>query len=700
MFDDGSGATPTVTPWGLGLAPGSGASDPESIRVRLGLHRPEDGGPPTQVLERLPQLSDFAHLMALDPGELLETAAAFAAVAGWAEAGLRATAARLHIRHGVIDADRLAPQPPGTPVRVERGGPAADELAMRLGVSRQRAARLVGEGRLLEGILHPVGTALASGAIDAGKAAIFADLLGAQEPAVCFAVTEQVLPDAPGLPHHALKKRIQAVLIQTDPTTAHRRAVLAATRRRVEHPRLLPDGQASLRVIAPALDIAAIYTATEGAAKAARAAGDPRLLDQLRADALTTLATTALTAGSLTAGPSCAQLLTGTTTETSPRDGAPVGTGDGDGAPPLDGAEPDPRAFFADLIEDEVRGEKAREREPSPLAQVRRTLDATIAELGARARRRLGYDHQAIDQGPPSIASSLLTMDPPRPQPTDVGRPNEVREAESFRPFMPFSGTSATLTLALAPAHLTEPEPDHIDPVDPWEHDLALTTDGESARRFETYEAPERCRPGVDVPELLGHAPLDPTTARKLAIDPPRWLTVTTALADTLEQADRERDLQRARPVHDDTSSPDNPDDPGGPSPVPRSGEETGKYWPAGFDPAPQLATPGYRPGAELGRLVRALHPTCIAPACTVASSACDNDHAVEWPAGPTDAPNLRPLCRHHHKLKTHHGHRYRITPDGSTIWTTPTGHRYHRPPAGSSRLIATPRRRGPQEAA
>ncbi|WP_158277139.1 hypothetical protein [Serinibacter arcticus] len=49
--------------------------------------------------------------------------------------------------------------------------------------------------------------------------------------------------------------------------------------------------------------------------------------------------------------------------------------------------------------------------------------------------------------------------------------------------------------------------------------------------------------------------------------------------------------------------------------------------------------------------------------------------------------------------MKTHHGHSYRIAPDGSTIWTTPTGHTYHRPPAGDTRLIGTPRRRASRHA-
>ncbi|WP_328587623.1 HNH endonuclease signature motif containing protein [Serinibacter arcticus] len=605
---------------------------------------------------------------------------------------------------------------------------------------------------MLDDTLHPVGTALAAGHIDAGKAAIFTDLLATQEPAVCFAVTDQVLPAAPGLPHHALKKRIQAVLIQTDPTTAHHRALQAATRRRVEHPRLLPDGQACLRVIAPALDIAAIYTAAEAAAKAARAAGDPRTLDQLRADALTTLATTALNNGTLTSVPGCHTLLTtdGTTaTSTSTSTGTGTGTGTSAGigsrtgsgtaivgvgvgvgdATIRSGPGTNPVTSFEDLIELAKREHHAAENDPSPLCQVRRTLDAAIEAVSARTRQRLGHPPTSTStgtatgsQGPASIADALLHQDaesanaPTQPDGTqDLDPGNGLADpSERFRPFVPFSGTTSRLTLALAPEHLTEPDPDHIDPVHPWQDDLALTTN-ESQWRFETYEAPETCRTGIDVPELLGFAPLDPTTARLLAAHPPRWLTITTALADITQQADRERETQRERgggltrathhPVDttntepDDDATPTTPTTPTTTTTASAPGEDTSRYWPPSFNPAPHLATPNYRPGAELDRLVRALHPTCIAPACTVASTACDNDHAVEWPTGPTDAPNLRPLCRHHHRLKTHHGHSYRIAPDGSTIWTTPTGHTYHRPPAGDTHLIGTPQRRTARKA-
>ncbi|WP_127129364.1 DUF222 domain-containing protein, partial [Georgenia sp. SYP-B2076] len=81
-----------------------------------------------------------------------------------------------------------------------------------------------------------------------------------------------------------------------DVTARHR---AARARRRVCHPRALPDGMASIYTVLPAPDAIALDLALDGAARTARAHGDHRTLDQLRADTLATLGTHALTQGGL-----------------------------------------------------------------------------------------------------------------------------------------------------------------------------------------------------------------------------------------------------------------------------------------------------------------------------------------------------------------------------------------------------------------
>lgn len=92
--------------------------------------------------------------------------------------------------------------------------------------------------------------------------------------------------------------------------------------------------------------------------------------------------------------------------------------------------------------------------------------------------------------------------------------------------------------------------------------------------------------------------------------------------------------------------------------------------------------TRGYVPSTGLARLVRAREPHCRFPGCRQPATRCDLDHAVPWPAGPTDASNLGPLCRRHHNLKTHtpwalHPSVDAPGSDGSSAgwrWRTPAG--------------------------
>lgn len=109
----------------------------------------------------------------------------------------------------------------------------------------------------------------------------------------------------------------------------------------------------------------------------------------------------------------------------------------------------------------------------------------------------------------------------------------------------------------------------------------------------------------------------------------------------------------------------------------------------------------GYRPDAALTRLVVDRDVTCTFPGCRVPSSRCDLDHIVAFdgtrPAeAQTHADNLHALCRHHHRLKTHHGWTPARDPSsGTTTWVSPLGRRYTRPPA-----LADPGHGQPQHAA
>jgi hypothetical protein len=73
---------------------------------------------------------------------------------------------------------------------------------------------------------------------------------------------------------------------------------------------------------------------------------------------------------------------------------------------------------------------------------------------------------------------------------------------------------------------------------------------------------------------------------------------------------------------------------------------------------------------------------TCVFPWCTRPARACrpdehdaDRDHITpHGPDGPTCSCNLAPLCRRHHRLKTHGGWRYTQVERGTYLWASPLG--------------------------
>jgi len=88
-----------------------------------------------------------------------------------------------------------------------------------------------------------------------------------------------------------------------------------------------------------------------------------------------------------------------------------------------------------------------------------------------------------------------------------------------------------------------------------------------------------------------------------------------------------------------------------------------------------------YRPSAAIQRFVRCRDLTCRFPGCTAPAEMCDIDHAIAYPTGPTHPSNLRCLCRKHHLAKTFYtgdgGWSDRQLPDGTIIWTAPSGRTY-----------------------
>lgn len=93
-------------------------------------------------------------------------------------------------------------------------------------------------------------------------------------------------------------------------------------------------------------------------------------------------------------------------------------------------------------------------------------------------------------------------------------------------------------------------------------------------------------------------------------------------------------------------------------------------------------AAEAHDPGAVLAGHVIARDQTCRFPTCTVPAEYCDLDHTVAHPDGPTEAGNLGPPCRRHHRAKQA-GFSLDQHRAGVFEWTSPTGARHHvHPPA------------------
>ncbi|HYQ74717.1 HNH endonuclease signature motif containing protein, partial [Cellulomonas sp.] len=130
------------------------------------------------------------------------------------------------------------------------------------------------------------GEALEAGHVDAAKAEVLAAALTDQSFQVAHAVEDAVLPDADQCSVAELRQRVQREIRLADPDGAADRHERARCTRRVTHPRAQADGMASMWLVLAAEDATRVDGVLDHAARAAKAVGDGRTLDQLRADGL------------------------------------------------------------------------------------------------------------------------------------------------------------------------------------------------------------------------------------------------------------------------------------------------------------------------------------------------------------------------------------------------------------------------------
>ena len=105
----------------------------------------------------------------------------------------------------------------------------------------------------------------------------------------------------------------------------------------------------------------------------------------------------------------------------------------------------------------------------------------------------------------------------------------------------------------------------------------------------------------------------------------------------------------------------------------------------------------GYEVPARLREQTVLRDHTCVFPWCTRSARKADADHVIPYAEGGTTASdNIAPLCRRHHRLKTHSSWTYTMLEPGSFLWSSPHGYQFLRDHHGT---LDVSRDRRPPEA-
>ena len=109
-------------------------------------------------------------------------------------------------------------------------------------------------------------------------------------------------------------------------------------------------------------------------------------------------------------------------------------------------------------------------------------------------------------------------------------------------------------------------------------------------------------------------------------------------------------------------------------------------------------AVDGYQVPAVIAEHVQLRDRTCVFPHCHRPARACDIDHIDPYlamtdggPPGQTSTQNLAPLCRLHHRMKTHGAWTYTMVEPGVFLWRSPHGYTWLRDASGTTDLTPEP---------
>jgi hypothetical protein len=110
------------------------------------------------------------------------------------------------------------------------------------------------------------------------------------------------------------------------------------------------------------------------------------------------------------------------------------------------------------------------------------------------------------------------------------------------------------------------------------------------------------------------------------------------------------------------------------------------------LDLAELIRSTGYQPSARLREQILAITPTCAFPYCDRPAEHLDLDHITAYAdGGHTDTEGLAPLCRRHHRTKTHDAWTYLRLGPGEYLWTSPHGDHWITDHDGTRPIVSRP---------
>ena len=540
---------------------------------------------------------------------------------------------------------------------------ATAEIAFRLGITRQGARQLVDAGAAMGvGAGMIAGDALREGEINAPKADMVIERTAHLPPDLALGVQDEVLRgDGAMRTLPQLRRAVDAAVARVDPEEFNDAHARARQKRCVGTPQKLPHGMASTRIVWSAADAMALHAALEAAARNAKTEGNDRgrTLDQLRTDALASMAHSVLTSGRIGPAPGCASNGATDTSAAGHHDaagqdghegpasqdhradndpevhrprggpGAPFGLGgSGEVDQPGCTCPPEPAS---EVATPEVSAER-REAEASTAVSAALEAD-TAPEVKPQAEAEDDADAEAVNRAEPNHAES---------------GPIE-------------SGTVESGTLESGTAEFDQTESDQA----------------ESDQAESEYAEPDGARPAPSGHVCTGSGQCGPVAAEPFVLGTvggaKAQIRITVPLSTLMGDSDEAGELEGYGPI---------------PADVARAHAAGGTWKRLVSDPLTdrvlEVTAKEYKPPGWLREQVIANTPYCVAPGCGVQARHTDLDHGISFLEGPTAAWNLHPVCRHHHRLKTEGHLCYHSPAEGAYEWTTPTGHRYRADATGT----------------